>query len=466
MNILSKNLIKVAGLTAGGLWLTKEERKTHNWIFRKDPFKDLDEDPKKIYFWGNGFYQAKPGSIPEFPNFSPKAQKLSMDSKKRHVGVPDLVDVEGSEECLIGVDRKGNVWTFDNKQISSKKSESSDALIKQKVKSKSGEVRTRTIYSENVISNLQNINTKSPARSIRVVLSNVYVLAENGKVYRSKLDLVRRGSPGWKEISSVKNLRQIEAGKGHLLMLDKEGQVFAMGDDTYGQCGSGDLDRKFSGPFISRVVHNPQLVTGLEGQKVKKIYSGGSHNFVLTESGQVFGWGFNRYMQLGHEEQYAAPENPLMALFAPVNFSYFFKDAKVKDIELGLDFSLFICESPKTGFTQVFGMGHNSKGQMGSGFSRHVQKLTKLEPLSDFETKSESGERVPLRLEISCGDQHCLARGSNGSLLIWGDNMYGQLGNKKRSFTGSPIFVSDFRKKNVHFFKAFGKQSFVNVSQK
>ena len=227
-------------------------------------------------------------------------------------------------------------------------------------------------------------------------------------------------------------MKQIEGGERHLLMLDKSGTVFAMGDDTHGQCGSGDLDRIFSGPFVSRIVRNPQRIESLSEQMIDKIYAGGNHNFALSKSGQVFGWGFNNVMQLGHEDEYIVPENPRMAFFEPVNYNYFFKNQEVKDIALGQDFTLFICENKSNGLTEVFGMGHNSNGQLGSGFPRHIQKMTKLQPLSGFETFSKNGDRIPLKLKISCGNQHCMAKGSNGSLFIWGGNQYGQLGNKKR----------------------------------
>jgi alpha-tubulin suppressor-like RCC1 family protein len=36
-----------------------------------------------------------------------------------------------------------------------------------------------------------------------------------------------------------------------------------------------------------------------------------------------------------------------------------------------------------------------------------------------------------------------------GALLEWGDNEYGQLGNKKRSFSEKPIIMSAFSNDNI-----------------
>lgn len=465
MNRFAKGLVKSVGVLLTANHIKSTDLTTDNFFFSKNPFKDLESTEAEIFLWGNGWYQAKPGSLPNFSNFSPKKQIMAVDQKQHEFKVPDLVDLAESEKAILGIDSKGNIWSFDNKKIAAMKDDADLSSHRKSVTTKSGEVKSRKIHSQNILSNIQNSNIGGKAVSIKVVLSNVYVLSAKGKLYKSKLDFIQSGSAKWKEVKSVDNLKQIEGGERHLLMLDKSGSVFAMGDDTHGQCGSGDLNRIFSGPFVSRIVRNPQKIESLSEQIIEKIFVGGNHNFAMSKSGQVFGWGFNNLMQLGHEDEYCAPNSPRLAFFAPVNFNYFFKDHEVKDIALGSDFTLFICKNRANGLTDVFGMGHNSQGQLGSGFPRHIQKMTKLQPLSGFETHSEKGERVPLDLNISCGNMHCMAKGSNGSLLIWGGNQHGQLGNKKRAFSGNPLLFSKFAKKNVKYFKAFGNQSFVNVTE-
>jgi alpha-tubulin suppressor-like RCC1 family protein len=437
---------------------------SETFTFFSNPFNDLIKEKKEVFIWGNGVYQAKPGVVPNFINFSPKKQLFSLDKKKAKYGVPDIVDIEASDKLLICLDSKGNIWSCDNKQIWSAKKDSNLPSFKIKSIDKSGIAKNQVIHSQNFISNLQNINGKGKTTSIKIVLENVYALNHKGKLFRSKLDKIQNGSPDWKEIKTVKNVKQIDGGVRHLLMLDNDGNVFAMGDDTFGQCGSGDDKRNYWGPFSKKIIRNPQKIEGLDGQIVDKIFAGGSHNFAMTNSGQVFGWGSNNLMQLGHEDEFSVSQNPRLAFFAPVNFGYFFKEQKVKDIAVGLDFSLFICENNETGLTEVFGMGHNKEGQLASGFPKHIQKLRKLEPLSDFDIASKDGGREPLKLEISCGNKHCLAKTSNQCLLIWGANQEGQLGNMKRSFSSNPILMSKFNKKEINHFKAFGNQTFININ--
>jgi hypothetical protein len=38
---------------------------------------------------------------------------------------------------------------------------------------------------------------------------------------------------------------------------------------------------------------------------------------------------------------------------------------------------------------------------------------------------------------------------SIGALMIWGENDFGQLGNKKRSFNEHPLIVGQFKNDNI-----------------
>ncbi len=43
----------------------------------------------------------------------------------------------------------------------------------------------------------------------------------------------------------------------HVIALNDKGEVFAMGDDTYGQCGQADTDRNTNPPFSERRIKYP-----------------------------------------------------------------------------------------------------------------------------------------------------------------------------------------------------------------
>jgi alpha-tubulin suppressor-like RCC1 family protein len=73
--------------------------------------------------------------------------------------------------------------------------------------------------------------------------------------------------------------------------LNKQGEVYAMGDDSFGQCGQGAKDRSTVAPFYQTQVSKPSLVKLPE--KVVKVVCGYRHSLAITEDGNLFGWGYN-----------------------------------------------------------------------------------------------------------------------------------------------------------------------------
>lgn len=68
------------------------------------------------------------------------------------------------------------------------------------------------------------------------------------------------------------------------------GQVFSWGQNRYGQLGLG---------INGQSIPAPQIIQSLQGIPFAQISAGGAHSFALTLSGAVFGWGRNKFGQLG-----------------------------------------------------------------------------------------------------------------------------------------------------------------------
>lgn len=66
--------------------------------------------------------------------------------------------------------------------------------------------------------------------------------------------------------------------------------MFSWGQNRHGQLGLGK-----EGPCIL----TPQVIQSLQGIPFAQISAGGAHSFALTMSGAVFGWGRNKFGQLG-----------------------------------------------------------------------------------------------------------------------------------------------------------------------
>jgi alpha-tubulin suppressor-like RCC1 family protein len=140
---------------------------------------------------------------------------------------------------------------------------------------------------------------------IRFVGNTAAVLTSDGKVYL--LDQVPAKGLKLKEHESFqplslnhgiwirqaqnlssKRVTQLDAGIYHFLALTSEGEIYAWGCNGLGQLGKSE-------PHIEI----PAVITALQGMNVVKISAGPFHSLALTDQGEVYGWGDNRFGALG-----------------------------------------------------------------------------------------------------------------------------------------------------------------------
>lgn len=117
---------------------------------------------------------------------------------------------------------------------------------------------------------MTEVNTLPPKTKVRQVSftrQRMFVMTEDGKLY---VFVINEIAPSRTEDFSkkkpvfsgellidkpvlVKNLpplKMIASGSDHFIGLDKQGKVWAMGDDTFGQCGQGGDKRQAVAPFF------------------------------------------------------------------------------------------------------------------------------------------------------------------------------------------------------------------------
>jgi alpha-tubulin suppressor-like RCC1 family protein len=87
---------------------------------------------------------------------------------------------------------------------------------------------------------------------------------------------------------------QIAAGTDYALALTSSGQLYGFGHDQYGQLGV---------PATTTPVVTPALVVFPPGEKgaITQVAAGGAQTLVVTASGQLYSFGSNQYGQLGRE---------------------------------------------------------------------------------------------------------------------------------------------------------------------
>ncbi len=202
------------------------------------------------------------------------------------------------------------------------------------------------------------------------------------------------------QVTGLSGIIAVSAGVDQSLALRSDGTVWTWGGNRYGQLGIG-----VTGPAQLTAVQVPGL------NAVTKISAGGLFSLALRADGTVWSWGYNASGELGNGTS-ADSDIPVQATGL----------SRVIGIAAGADSSLAIRTNPKTGGSAVWAWGSNYAGQVGDG--THTDRLTP-EPVIGIGTTSFVG--------LAVGDGFALALRSDGSVWGWGADGYGQLANGPQS---------------------------------
>jgi sugar lactone lactonase YvrE len=181
----------------------------------------------------------------------------------------------------------------------------------------------------------------------------------------------------------------VAAGEDFSLALMKNGTVMAWGDNVSGQLGDGSTES-------SSV---PVEVKGLS--EVVAIAAGSTHALALLKNGTVMAWGENGSGELGDGSDQAST--------VPV---------AVKELEgvVGIAAGTGVSYALRAG-GEVLSWGANLVGELGDGSCCVDRALP----------GAVSGRREVGA--IAAGGGHALALLQNGTVMSWGENLYGELGD-------------------------------------
>uniref|UniRef100_A0A8C8R4M6 HECT-type E3 ubiquitin transferase n=1 Tax=Pelusios castaneus TaxID=367368 RepID=A0A8C8R4M6_9SAUR len=248
--------------------------------------------------------------------------------------------------------------------------------------------------------------------------AHTLALNDKGQVYAWGLATDGQlGLPGTEEcirvprnIKSLSDIQiiQVACGYCHSLALSKGSEVYSWGQNKYGQLGIGYEFKKQT---------SPHLIKSLLGIPFAQIAAGGAHSFALTLSGAIFGWGRNKFGQLGlNDETDRYVPNLLKSL----------RSQKIIHICCGEDHTAALT---KEGGVFTFGAG--GYGQLGHNSTSH-----EINPRKVFELMGS------IVTQIACGRQHTSAFvPSSGRIYSFGLGGNGQLGTGSTSNRKSPFTV-------------------------
>ena len=193
----------------------------------------------------------------------------------------------------------------------------------------------------------------------------------------------------------------LAAGLSHTCGLDGRGVVHCWGRNLNGQLGDGTRSDR----------HRPVTVPGTE--RFESIVAGWNHTCGLTGSGRAYCWGSNEDGQLG--------DGARLDRLSPVRVAGTFRS-----LAAGAQHT---CGIDDRG--EVVCWGENRFGQLGNG--QLAETRVEPTPTSDLPGPAEA---------LAAGAVHTCALLGDGSVLCWGQNLHGQLGNGTTETSANPVPVA------------------------
>ena len=195
------------------------------------------------------------------------------------------------------------------------------------------------------------------------------------------------------------DIASLAAGRYHTCALAIDGDVHCWGSSNRGQLGNGSLESS----------RTPIRVRTL-GEDAMAIAAGEEHTCAILQSDAMRCWGSNRDRQLGEGSPglYSVPR--LLIPYRAAGSS-----APLAEIPLIVPGRYHTCLTTTQGAVQCW--GRNSDGQLGNG-----SEIPSTTPVAV--TGLESGV-----VSLALGAEHSCALHQSGVAFCWGSNQYGQLGN-------------------------------------
>lgn len=216
----------------------------------------------------------------------------------------------------------------------------------------------------------------------------VYAWGRNDRLQLGQMGLVSNAVPMPMELFNLEEgstIVSVHAGGWFSLALDSQGNVWAWGDNTYGQLARGHTS-------------NYSAVAEIAMSGVSKVSAGKYHALVLKD-GVVYGWGRNA-------TDYPLGKNAAWSQTAPIQIEGL--PNNIVDIVAGDRCSFFI-----TSEGNVYALGLNNNGQLGDGTTTNKETPTLLN-LSGVQSISSNGSTLFLL--------------KTGEVFACGENTYGQIG--------------------------------------
>jgi len=213
-------------------------------------------------------------------------------------------------------------------------------------------------------------------------------------------------------VGFLTGITQLAETRGSSIALRSDGTVWAWGNNYYGQVGNGTTTT--NAPYA---VTTPTQVSGLTGITKIATFPEAYYILALGSNGTVWAWGDNTWGQLG--------DGTTTARSAPVQVSGLSGITQILAGSNTTGASSYALKSDGT----VWAWGDNNYGQLGNGTTTNSHTPTQVSGLTSITALSASGNGFALALR------------NDGTVWAWGYNANGQLGNNTTTNSLTPTQV-------------------------
>jgi alpha-tubulin suppressor-like RCC1 family protein len=185
--------------------------------------KVLSQKETDLYIWGKG--DVKSTSV--YNNFHPhKIKKL--DELKE---IPNFIDIVFGEQIALAIDKNHNLYTWKEPKLNSEKNENVNNHERKQIMqlAKNYKIVQAAVTKDKIF-----FITKDG----KLFFINYKVtIPENKDSYftiKSNEEIINIFDDKIIHVKELSNIKSISTGKDHIIALDKDGNMFGMGDDSYG----------------------------------------------------------------------------------------------------------------------------------------------------------------------------------------------------------------------------------------
>lgn len=227
------------------------------------------------------------------------------------------------------------------------------------------------------------------------------------------------GRPSPALVPGLAEVRDIEAGSGHVIAVLPDGSAVGWGRNIFGQVTNGSTGNQ----------PTPAPVVGLPGP-IKQVSLGGGHSLFLLRDGTVHGSGAGFFGCLADASHQVSP--------VPVPIAGLPEEAV--QVAAGGGHSLALLADGS-----VWSWGRDDYGQLGDGADAQSRpgRVIQQHAGKDYPCRFTPArvEGLPAVAAIAAGGGQSLALLADGTVLAWGFNDCGQLGDGTREHRPAPAKV-------------------------